>query len=90
MPTTAFKRVAVPVDENLYNALQKLAKATNGSVAGTASRWLKESEHQIFALASALELAKSDPVAAAQALQRVTLEAQRQLAEEQLDMLSQG
>jgi len=85
-----YKRMSVPMTENGYKAIEKLAQASGSSLGSAVETWLEESHTTILKLADAIEAAKSDPATAHRMMQRMALEAQKELSEEQLDMLDRA
>ena len=82
-----YKRLTVPMSENGYKAIEKFAEASGSSLGSAVMEWLEESHPMILKLAQVIELSKTDPVMAHKLMQKMTLETQKQMAEEQLDML---
>ena len=85
-----FKRLTIPLTENSALAIQKLAEAKNASLASTISDYLDESSTQILILAEAIEAAKTNPELALKMIQEMAAKAQKDIAEEQLDLLRRG
>ena len=82
-----FKRQSIPFTENGYKAIEKLAAANGSSIALTTMDWIEESHTMILRLAEAIDLAKSNPALAHKLMQKIAFEAQKDLVDEQLDML---
>lgn len=85
-----YKRQAIAFTENGYKAIERLAKVRGSSIAATAKDWIEESHPMILKLAEAMELAKTNPALAHKMMQKLAFEAQKELVDEQLDMLEKG
>lgn len=85
-----YKRQSIAFTENGYKAIEKLAAANGASVAQTTMDWIEESHPMILKLAEAINLAKSNPALAHKMMQRLAFETQKELVDEQLDMLEKG
>lgn len=85
-----FKRLSVPLTESSWKAIEKLADARRASAGSTISDFLEQMEPQILKLAAAIDAAKTNPDLAYKLLHEMSLEAQKDLREEQLDMLEKS
>ena len=85
-----YKRQSISFSENGYKAMEKLAEARGASLAQTAKEWIDESVPMILKLAETISLAKTNPELAYKLMQEMAFEAQRDLVDEQLDMLKKS
>ena len=81
-------RIPIPLNDETVEALKKLSAATGGSIGGTAGQFLDGLAPKFIALAEAYEVIKTDPVKGTLLLQKQILEGNKEVTEEQLDLIN--